>query len=368
MPESSSHPAARDHCPSLVRAVDRPIGAARYGRMFPGLDSLVADPGLLMRSGGDGGICDAAAVLDQLGPGGDDATEAAGWPFFGQFIAHDITADRSPITGGVDPEELRNARVPKLNLEGVYADGPIGSPYLFDFGDPAKLLLGPDGADVPRNHQGVALIGDPRNDVHLFSLNLHVALLHAHNRIVDRLREHGVPEADVFGRARTTLTWHYQWIVVQDFLPRLVGASVVEQVLAEGGRWFAPPPGRPTFRSSSPTRRSDTATARSGTSTGSSKAVPRCRCSPTWSASARCTPAGAWTSRRSSTCPVTHRRSAPSASTADSPPASSGCPSRSPAWSAPPPTARWRSATCSAAEPSGCPAARRSRGSSARRR
>ena len=27
----------------------------------------------------------------------DDATVAAGWPFFGQFVAHDITADRSPL-------------------------------------------------------------------------------------------------------------------------------------------------------------------------------------------------------------------------------------------------------------------------------
>jgi hypothetical protein len=234
--------AARDHCLSPVRAVDRPTGAARYGHMFPGLEPLGTDPQLLVRAGSDGGICDAAAVLDQLSPGGDDASEAAGWPFFGQLIAHDITADRSPITGGVGPEELRNARSPKLNLEIVYSDGPIGSPYLFDHGDPAKFLLGPDGGDVPRNQQGVALIGDPRNDVHLFSLSLHVALLHAHNRIVDWLRENGVPEADVFERARITLIWHHQWIVVHDFLPRLVGASLVEQVLAEGCRWFAPPP------------------------------------------------------------------------------------------------------------------------------
>ena len=124
----------------------------------------------------------------------------------------------------------------------LYSDGPVGSPYLFDLGDPAKFLLGPDGGDVPRNQQGVALIGDPRNDVHLFALTLHVALLHAHNRIVDLLRADGVPEADVFDQARITLTWHYQWIVVHDFLPRLVGATLVEQVLAEGGRWFAPPP------------------------------------------------------------------------------------------------------------------------------
>ena len=209
--------------------------------MFPGLEPLDTDPELLMRAGGNGGICDAAAFLDRLGPG-DDATEAAGWPFFGQLIAHDITADRSPIAGGIDPAALRNARAPKLNLEMLYADGPIGSPYLFDLGDPAKFLLGPDGADVPRNHQGVALIGDPRNDVHLFALTLHVALLHAHNRIVDLLRGSGVTEADVFDEARSTLTWHVQWIAVHDFLPRLVGPGMVEQVLAEGGRWFTPKP------------------------------------------------------------------------------------------------------------------------------
>jgi hypothetical protein len=67
---------------SLVRAVDRPAGAARYRRMFPGLEPLGTDPRLLMRAGGIGGICDAAAVLDPLNDG-DNATEAAGWPFSG---------------------------------------------------------------------------------------------------------------------------------------------------------------------------------------------------------------------------------------------------------------------------------------------
>jgi hypothetical protein len=210
--------------------------------MFPGLDPLGTDPQLLMRAGGNGGICDAAAALGRLSADGDDATEAAGWPFFGQLIAHDITADRSPINSGVESSTLRNARAPQLNLEIIYSDGPIGSPFLFDLEDPAKFLLGPDDADVPRNQQGVALIGDPRDDVHLFALTLHIALLQAHNRIVDLLRDDGVPEAAVFDQARTTLTWHYQWIAVRDFLTRLAGTSLVKQVLTEGGRWFAPPP------------------------------------------------------------------------------------------------------------------------------
>jgi heme peroxidase len=226
---------------TLARAVQKPVGAARYGRMFPGLDPLDTDPRLLMRAGGSGGICDAAADLDRLRDG-DDATEAAGWPFFGQLIAHDITADRSLIDSGTEPEALRNARAPKLSLEIIYSDGPVGSPYLFDRGDPAQFLLSPDGGDVPRNQQGTALIGDPRNDVHLFSLTLHIALLRAHNRIVALLRAGGVPESHVFDQARSTLLWHYQWIAVHDFLPRLVGTSLVEHVIADGGRWFAPAP------------------------------------------------------------------------------------------------------------------------------
>ncbi|NMO51653.1 peroxidase [Actinoplanes sp. TBRC 11911] len=236
--ETGTQVAARDHCLSLVRAVDRPAEAARYGRMFPDLAPLGTGADVLVRAGVSGGICDAAVAPDA---GGDDAGEAAGWPFFGQLVAHDITADRSALMGGTDPRVLRNARQPKLNLEIIYSDGPVGSPYLFDVGDPAKFLLGPDGGDVPRNQQGVALIGDPRNDVHLFSLSLHVALLRAHNRIVEILRANG--ETDVFDRARVALTWHYQWIVVHDFLPRLVGRELVKKVLTEGGRWFAPAPG-----------------------------------------------------------------------------------------------------------------------------
>lgn len=230
-----------NHCLSLVRAVDRPTGAARYGRMFVGLEPLGTDPQLLMRAGDNGGVCDAAAVLDDLAPGGDDAAGAAGWPFFGQLIAHDITADRSALMGGTDTEALKNARAPMLNLEMLYSDGPVGSPFLFDAGDPAKFLLSPDGHDVPRNQQGVALIGDPRNDSHRFALTLHIALLKAHNRIVDYLRAYKrASDSEVFDRARVTLTWHYQWIIVQDFLPRLVGAELAKEVLAEGNRWFRP--------------------------------------------------------------------------------------------------------------------------------
>ena len=95
-------------------------------------------------------------------------SEAAGWPFFGQFVAHDITADRSALRSHLDPAQLKNARTPALNLECLYGDGPLGHPFLFRRDDPAKLLTGQGGGDVLRNPEGTAVIGDPRNDSHLF--------------------------------------------------------------------------------------------------------------------------------------------------------------------------------------------------------
>ena len=49
---------------------------------------------------------------------------------------------------------------------------------------------------MPRNHEGIALIGDPRNDVHLFTSQMVVAFIELHNRLVDRLRDDGVAEPE----------------------------------------------------------------------------------------------------------------------------------------------------------------------------
>jgi hypothetical protein len=217
--------------------------AAGYGRMFPDLPPLAADIAALEAAGDAGGLSDAAAAPEVTTGTGADAAGAAGWPFFGQLVGHDITADRSPVGPHADVTALRNARSPRLNLEMLYGEGPVGAPYLYDMHDPAKMLTGADGADLPRNSQGIALIGDPRNDVHIFVTHLHLMLLRSHNGLVDRLRADGETEAGLFDAARRALTRHFHWIVVHDFLPRLVGGQLVGDVLARGGRFFRPAPG-----------------------------------------------------------------------------------------------------------------------------
>ena len=223
----------RDHCLAPGRTGE-PVYAGRYGRLFPELPALDTEDDFLRMLGRRGGACDGGLLADA--PESGDAREAAGWPIFGQFIAHDITADRSPVTPHADPNVIRNFRTPRVNLECVYGGGPVGSPYLFDRNDTAKLLFGPD--DLPRNSQGIALIGDPRNDVHLFMSQLHLAMLRMHNLLVDRLREDGVAEDDLFEDARRAAMWHYQWIALHDFLPRLVGAALVDELLERGPRYF----------------------------------------------------------------------------------------------------------------------------------
>jgi hypothetical protein len=233
----------RDHCLAPGRSIDAP-GAGGYRRLFPELAPLDCEDDALHALGRAGGACDAAAAAIAVGAGAPDpdAEGAAGWPVFGQFVAHDITADRSPLTHHAELAEVRNARSPRANLEPVYGDGPAGMPYLYDRDDPAKLLVGGNDAgrpaDLPRNPQGVALVGDPRNDVHLLMSQLHLAMLRLHNGLVDRLRSDGAAELELFAEARRAATWHYQWVLLEDFLPRVVGAE-----LAGGARYYRPDPG-----------------------------------------------------------------------------------------------------------------------------
>jgi len=205
--------------------------------MFPNLPAFSADEAFLYALGSAGGLCDCGDLEDDAESLG---SEAAGWPFFGQYVAHDITADRSRLRSQLDPSRLRNARSPQLNLECLYGDGPVGHPYLFQREDPARLLTGQDGQDVLRNSEGTAIIGDPRNDSHVFMSQMHAAFVRAHNAFVDRVRSEGTPEADVFESAARELRWHYQTVVLREFLPSLVGTELVDSLLEEGPRYYRP--------------------------------------------------------------------------------------------------------------------------------
>lgn len=166
----------------------------------------------------------------------------AGFTYVGQFIDHDLTLDDRPndLTTPMDPFSLPNLRTPAFDLDSVYAKGPSGSPELYQ-ADGVRFKLGvplggssDQGAvDLLRTANGQALLGDPRNDENRIVASLHSIFQRFHNLIADRLaRQHpSWSKEQVFGVARRQVKLYYQWAILNDFLPTIVGTKMVQVVL-----------------------------------------------------------------------------------------------------------------------------------------
>jgi hypothetical protein len=208
----------------------------RFGRMFRTLAPATYGPN-------DAASRAALMTLGTAMTSGEDAPkdgndpEESGIPalytYLGQFIDHDITFDPvSTLVQRKDPNALTDFRTPSFDLDNVYGRGPSDQPYLYDGGP--KFLLGDlldNGApDLPRNNANPrrALIGDPRNDENSIVSQLQGLFLRFHNRMVD---EHPTL---AFESIQTLVRFHYQWVVLHDFLPRIVEAGVLNQLKTHG--------------------------------------------------------------------------------------------------------------------------------------
>jgi hypothetical protein len=173
----------------------------------------------------------------------------AGYTYLGQFIDHDITFDpASSLQKQNDPDALVDFRTPRFDLDSVYGRGPDDQPYLYA-DDGVHLLLGreltgvpddKDTHDLPRNNPSGggrrrALIGDPRNDENVIVSQLQGTMLRFHNNMVDWLKRQNRPSLNdakkLFEAAQRLVRRHYQWVLVNDFLPTIAGPDVVDEVL-----------------------------------------------------------------------------------------------------------------------------------------
>lgn len=176
----------------------------------------------------------------------------AGYTFFGQFIDHDITMDVTSELGRViNPSLVRNVRTAALDLDCVYGFGPEASPHLYSTKDGQKgyLLYGTtqNNLDLARNCHSVALIGDPRNDENGIVSQVHGMFVRFANLVLHEVssnaglmrRVKSMPGSvellsmteNPFDIARTLIRWHYQWLIINDFLPRFVDPDVLDWVV-----------------------------------------------------------------------------------------------------------------------------------------
>lgn len=218
------------------------LTAGKFGRMFPNLSSTVFHPHFLHEVGKNNGPMDGGPNANPL-----SKDVPSGFTFVGQFIDHDITFDTtSSLDRANDPRLISNGRTPALELDSIYGMGRERSPYLYEPGT-AKLLLGgamvndtPDGNDLPRNSANSALIGDPRNDENFFIGHLQLAFLHFHNAVVEDIAPQFADNHQLFEEAQGLVRWHYQWMVLNEYLPLIVGREMVDTIMREGLRYYLP--------------------------------------------------------------------------------------------------------------------------------
>jgi hypothetical protein len=218
------------NAPSLKTAL---MAMGQRGGVLDAQDNLAAGPVLLLTD----------PALSAGNP--DNNTHTAGTTFMGQFLDHDSTFDEtSPLGVPLDPLQAPNTRTPAFDLDSVYGAGPSGSPQLYNSADRDKFIVESGGLfeDLPRRSNRTAIIADPRNDENLMIAGLHAAFLLFHNRVVDMLRAQG--QTNVFAAAQRLVRWHYQWMILHEFLPLFVGQAVVNDILANGRRIYRPAAGQ----------------------------------------------------------------------------------------------------------------------------
>ena len=236
------------------------------------IDPTQVDPDALLPSDSPADVIAALtrlaeAMIEDSDTDTGNSTIPPVYTYWGQFIDHDITAgtDRPGAEANalfsadilsengfvpvkpeivIGPNGIQNLRLPELDLDCVYGGDPLLD-EIFNLGffeddrlrlkTGANIELSPDltsnpdlpsglNRDLPRKNRR-ALIADDRNDENLIVAQFHTAFLHFHNTVVKAM------PGQSFAKVSEIVRWHYQWLIVNDFLPTLCKPAVVKKVL-----------------------------------------------------------------------------------------------------------------------------------------
>jgi hypothetical protein len=177
------------------------------------------------------------------GPDQEESGIPSAYTYFGQFIDHDLTFDpASSLQKQKDPDALADYRTPAFDLDNVYGRGPDDQPYMYTR-DGKRFVLGnaltgapqvnKDARDLHRNSgdpdddkaPARALIGDPRNDENVIVAQLQGLMHRLHNQVAADNPRWSFPQI------QQAVRFHYQWVLVHDFLPTVIDGRVLDEIL-----------------------------------------------------------------------------------------------------------------------------------------
>lgn len=215
--------AVLDHyAPDQSRASQPPVAGPRSiatpmasEGMFPALQAARFSEHVMTELGAAMTDCKRDPIPEDEPDPEENSGISAGYTQLGQLIYNDISFE---------------SYTAPFNLDGLYGGGPDRQSYLYQRGGTLMLPGAPIGKDftapdVPRNSAGRALIGDPRNDENIILSQLHGAMLCFHNATAR------TQQGSSFAEIRQIVRFHYQWVVLYDFLPRIVGIETLHDIL-----------------------------------------------------------------------------------------------------------------------------------------
>jgi hypothetical protein len=219
-------------------AAKSPLSQGRFGRMFRNLPAAkfgATDAEVIAILAKVAAIVRSPPDDPKDGQDPEESGIPALYTYFGQFIDHDLTFDPvSSLTKAADPDGLVDFRTPAFDLDNLYGRGPGDQPYMYD-ADGKHLQLGEaltgagvaDASDLPR-FKGRALIGDPRNDENTIVSQVQGLLQRFHNRLCD-----DNPSLS-FTQIQKLVQFHYQYVILNDFLPRIISSPVLADLQSNG--------------------------------------------------------------------------------------------------------------------------------------
>jgi hypothetical protein len=163
----------------------------------------------------------------------DDGGIPSGYTYLGQFIVHDMTY--------LDPATGKDLRSPALDLDSVLPmDDPSNFISKLSTLGPAAIGRTQDQPEIPEDlprhiggPSGKPIIADDRNDNFLPLSQCHVLLLKFYNAIAKELCISWTPVLRPEDHRRVREIWvrHFQYAVLHDYLPRIVGCDTYNDVL-----------------------------------------------------------------------------------------------------------------------------------------